>query len=104
MEDFKYDIEYLPQFDVDFTGILFYIKYILKNNQASDRLFENVVNAINKRSYFPKGFEKYKGIRNRKYKWYRIYVGNYTIFYTVKCKRMMVSRIFYNKRNFDNLF
>lgn len=104
MEDYKYDIEYLPQFDTDFASILFYIKYVLKNDQASDKLFKNVVNSINKRSYFPMGFEKYQGVSDRKHKWYRIYVGNYTIFYTIKCKKIIVSRIFYNKRNFDELF
>lgn len=104
MEDYKYDIEYLPQFDKDFISILFYIKYILKNDQASDRLFRNVVNSINERSYFPKGFEEYKLIKDRKHKWYRIYVGNYTIFYTIRYKKIIVSRIFYNKRNFDELF
>lgn len=104
MEEYKYDIEYLPQFDSDFVSILFYIKYVLKNKQASDKLFKLVINSINRRSHFPKGFEKYKGIRDREYIWYRIYLGNYTIFYTVKGKRMIVARIFYSKRNFDELF
>lgn len=103
MEGYKYDIEYLPQFDSDFTSTLFYIKYILKNKQASDKLFNSVISSINRRSYFPNGFEKYKGMRDRKYIWYRIYVGNYTIFYTIRRKRMIVVRIFYSKRNFEEL-
>lgn len=103
MEEYKYDIEYLPQFDSDFASILFYIKYILKNKQASDKLFQSVIDSINKRSHFPKSFQKYVKIRDRENIWYRIYVGNYTIFYTIRDKRMIVARIFYSKRNFDEL-
>lgn len=37
-------------------------------------------------------------VKDRKYNWYRIYVGNFTIFYVVKNNIMIVSHILYSKR------
>lgn len=104
MEDNGYSIEYLPQFKTDFFGILYYISYILENEYAANKMIKNVYDAIMKRKHNAIGFQVYRNISNRENEWYRIYVGNYTIFYTVKYKKMIVARIFYSKRNFDNLF
>lgn len=103
MEDNEYRIEFLPQFKTDFFNILYYISYILENEHAANKMIQNVYNAIMKRKYNAIGFQVYSNISNRENIWYRIYVGNYTIFYTIRDKRMIVARIFYGKRNFDEL-
>ena len=56
-----------------------------------------------KKSENPERFEKYEGIKKRKNIYYRIYVKNYTIFYTVKDNTIFVRRILYSRRNFDKL-
>lgn len=99
----KYDIKYLPSFDEEFNDILHYIKHKLKNKKAANVLIESVNTAILNRSINPECFEVYKSIKSRKYKWYRIYVGNYTIFYTVTNNIIKISHIFYNKRDIENL-
>ena len=38
-----------------------------------------------------------------KYDWYRIYIGNFTIFYTVRNTIMEITHIIYSARNFDDL-
>lgn len=46
--------------------------------------------------------EEYISFKNRKQVYYRIYVKNYIIFYTIKDDEMEVRRILYSKRNFNN--
>ena len=99
----NYNIEYLPSFHKEFEEILYYIKYKLKNTNAAKTFIENVENSIISRSTNPKNFEIYKSIKNRKYSWYRIYVGNFIIFYVVRNTTMIVAHIFYNKRNIEEL-
>ena len=48
-------------------------------------------------------FEKYNSKKKRKNTYYRIYVKNYTIFYTIKDNAMEVRRILSSRRNFDKL-
>ncbi len=38
-----------------------------------------------------------------KYNWYRIYIGNFTIFYTVRKNTMELAHIIYSARNLDDL-
>ena len=99
----RYNIQYLNSFSEELEDILSYIRYILKNEKAANNLLNNIIVAINKRSENPKSFEKYKSKKNLKYEWYRIYIGNFTIFYTVKECRMIVAHILYSARNIDKL-
>ena len=99
----RYNIQYLNSFSEELEDILSYIRYILKNKKVYNNLHNNIIVAINKRSENPKSFEKYKSKKNLKYEWYRIYIGNFTIFYTVKECRMIVAHIFYSARNIDKL-
>ena len=55
-----------------------------------------------KKSY-DESFEKYNSKKKRKNTYYRIYVKNYTIFYTIKDNAMEVRRILSSRRNFDKL-
>lgn len=99
----NYKIRYLTSFSDELDEILYYITFILKNEKAAERLLDNVINAIEKRKENPEGYEKYKSKKNFKYDWYRIYVGNFTIFYTVRDNVMEITHLLYSARNFDNL-
>ena len=103
MEKNQYKIEYLPSYIQDLIRTLNYIKYNLQNNKATEKLLNNINEAINKRSFNPQSFEKYNCLKNSKYIWYRIYVDNYTIFYTVTEDKMEIVRILSKRRNFKNL-
>lgn len=99
----KYKITYLPLFHEDLDKITDYTLYRLKNEPATKRLIDEIEKEINKRAYNPIAYEIYSTTKERKNNYYRIYVKNYTIFYTVKDNIMEVRRILYNKRNFDRL-
>lgn len=99
----KYIIKYLPSFSEELNEIIYYITFILKNKKAAERFLNSVHNAIEQRSESPKSYEIYKGKVNIKYDWYRIYIGNFTIFYTIRTNIMEVTHIIYSSRNFDDL-
>ena len=103
MEKNNYKIIYLPSYIEDLMGVLNYITYNLQNPKAAERLLNKINEAINKRSLSPLGYEKYNRARNSKYIWYRIYIENYTVFYTVIEDTMEIVRILSSKRNFDKL-
>lgn len=102
MKTKKYKIRLLRSFDYEFLEIYNYIYYKLGNPIAAKNLIRNAHEAIEKRSYFPKSFQKF--ISKRLYEWYRIYIGNFTIFYTTKEDEMIVAHIIYSPRNIENLF
>lgn len=99
----KYKIQYLNSYKKELYEIIWYMTYNLKNQKTAERLFNKVSNAIIKRSICPEIYETYKSKKDRKYVWYRIYVDNYTIFYTVKNDIMKVAHIIYSRRNIDDL-
>lgn len=100
----KYEIKYLPLFYKDLDQITDYIMYKLNNKIAANNFVNELEKEINKRAYNPVSYEKYISIRKRKYTHYKIYVKNYTVFYTVKDNIMEVRRILYSKRNFNKVF
>lgn len=99
----KYTIQYLPSFDRELTEILYYITFVLENKSAAERLLNNIKIEIEKRSQNPKSYEIYKGKKKTKYDWYRIYINNYTIFYTVKDSIMEIAHLIYCRRKLDNI-
>ena len=99
----KYTIKYLPSFKEELDEILYYITFILKNKKAAERLLNKVHEVIEQRSENPEIYEMYKNKINMKYSWYRVYIGNFTIFYTIKNNIMEITHIIYSKRNFDHL-
>ena len=78
-------------------------KYTIKYSQTYINQFNQVIKEIEKRSKNPESYEKYVSIKKKKSTYYRIYIRNYTIFYTVKNNIMEVRRILYSKRNINNL-
>lgn len=103
MKKNKYKISYIPLFYADLENIIKYITYELGNKKAAENLLQRIEKAILKRSENPESFEPYEGANSRLENWYRIYVGNYTIFYVVIGDCMEVRRILYSRRNLKNI-
>lgn len=99
----KYKLTYLPLFYKDLDKITDYIKYHLGNEIAANNFVNKLENEIKQRANNPESFEKYMSSKRRKDSYYRIYVKNYTVFYTVKDNFIEIRRILSNRRNFDKL-
>lgn len=99
----KYKIKYTDTFIKQFNNILKYFIYKLQNKIAAENFYDEIIKEIEKRNEYPESFEKYYSRIKRKNTYYRIYVKNYTIFYTVKDDVMEVRRILSSRRNFDKL-
>ena len=103
MEKNKYTIRYSATYINQFNSILNYLVNTLNNRIAAENFYNEVIRELEVRSYNPTSYEKYISNTKRKNTYYRIYVKNYTIFYTVKDNTMEVRRILYARRNFDEL-
>ena len=99
----KYTIKYTDTFIKQFNNVLKYFIYKLQNKIAAENFYNEVIKEIEKRSEYPERFEKYNSSRKRKNTYYRIYVKNYTIFYTIKDNTMQVRLILSSRRNFYKL-
>mgnify|MGYP004561056047 FL=1 len=99
----KYTIKYTDTFIKQFNNILKYFIYKFQNKIAAENFYNEVIKEIEKRSEYPESFEKYNSSRKRKNTYYRIYVKNYTIFYTIKDNTMQVRLILSSRRNFYKL-
>lgn len=103
MKNKSYKIQYLNSYKKELYEIIRYISYNLKNKKAAERLLYKISKAIIIRSRNPEIYETYKSKNHRKYTWYRIYVDNYTIFYTVKDCYIKIAHVIYSRRNMDDL-
>jgi plasmid stabilization system protein ParE len=99
----KYRIRYLPLFDSDLSEIFSYICFKSKNVNAAKRTVAKIESAILKRVENPEGYKKYRSIKDREHDYYRINVGNFSVFYVVIADIMEVRRVIYNKRNIEKL-
>lgn len=79
----KYSLRYLPLFYEDLEEKISYIADKLGNPQAANDLLDRVEEAILERLPAAESFERYSSVKERKYPYYRIYVDNFTIYYTV---------------------
>ena len=101
----NYDVKYIELYYKDLEKAVNYISNDLNNPQAAINLLEKIEEAIDKRKDFAESFEPYRTNRNRKDKYYRIYVDNYVIFYVVLNgeggqKIMEMRRLLYYRRQF----
>ena len=99
----KYTVKYLSSFSIELDEIIYYVTFILKNPKAAERILQCIQSAIEKRRESPESYEIYKSKVNIKYDWYRIYIGNFIIFYTIRDDVMEIAHIIYGARNFDDL-
>lgn len=97
MDNEKYELRYLPLFYEDLENVVVYIAEELCNVQAANDLIDAVEKAILDRLPFAESFEEYHSAKERKSVYYRIYVGNYIIYYVVieeKGRKIMEVRRF----------
>jgi hypothetical protein len=64
---------------------------------------EETEKAIQERLFAPLSFKSYDSKKERKHKYYRIYIKNYTVFYVIIDNVMEVRRFMYSRRDVDNL-
>lgn len=104
MTNDKYILRYLPLFYKDLEEKIVYIAETLQNSKAAQELLDAVEKAILERVTNAESFEPYCSVKERRYKYYRIYVKNYIVYYVViddegPDKIMEVRRFLYNKQN-----
>ncbi|MDE6595919.1 MAG: type II toxin-antitoxin system RelE/ParE family toxin [Oscillospiraceae bacterium] len=99
----KYELKILPLFEEDMLEAAEYISEVLKNPSAAERLIDETEKAIFKRLDSPMSFPPYKSKKHRDFTYYRIFVGNFTVFYVVNDNVMEVRRFIYSKRNIENI-
>lgn len=95
----KFTLKYSITFYEDFEKIILYIQKELKNMIAANNLIDEIEQAIDNRLQNPLDYEQYKTKKGNTY--YRIYIKNYIIFYTVTGNNMEIRRIIYAKRNIE---
>jgi len=97
----KYRLKYSIAFYNDFEEIISYIKYELKNEIAAMNLVNKVEKAIMRRIKNPIVYQKYETKEGNIY--YKIYINNFVIFYTINENSMEIRRMAYNKRDITKL-
>ncbi|MCD8347173.1 MAG: type II toxin-antitoxin system RelE/ParE family toxin [Lachnospiraceae bacterium] len=103
MQNETYQLRYLPLFEQDLLETVDYISNVLQNEDAAERLIDDIEEAILKRLNNPLAFEPYHSAKKREHPYCRIYVRNYTVFYVVIGNVMEVRRLIYAARNIDNV-
>ena len=108
MADAQYELRYLPLFYEDLEQKVIYISETLHNKKAANDLLDAVEKAIMERLPIAESFEPFRSVKERQYKYYRIYVKNFVIYYVVidgigSKKIMEVRRFLYNKQGREQL-
>jgi hypothetical protein len=99
----EYKLRALRMFERDMIEAADYITNVLLNPEAALNLIEETHKAVQKRLSNPTAFEPYRSAKNRKHKYYRIYVKNYTVFYVVIGNVMELHRFIYSRRDFTQI-
>lgn len=96
MNNKSYEIRYLPLFEDDVKRIVNYISETLFNPEAAIQLLDDIEVAIQNRAKNPLSYQPfYPSYMTRGYPYYRIYVGNYVVYYVVINNVMEVRRLLY---------
>ena len=108
MTDQNYIVRYLPLFQSELETAVMYIANRLRNPSSAEKLLDDVEKAIQKRlTNNPEGYEPVMSKKKRDYPYYRIYVGNYIIYYVVIHEGgehiMEVRRFVHTLQNRDNI-
>ncbi|MBR3622335.1 MAG: type II toxin-antitoxin system RelE/ParE family toxin [Selenomonadaceae bacterium] len=96
-------LRYLPIFYEDLKNTVDYISQKLENPSAAIELINKVETAILNRLPIADSFEPYPSSIDRENTYYRIYVGNYVIYYVLLNEEnnsiMEIRRFLYKGRN-----
>ena len=96
-------LEATLQFAQELEGALNYVEFQLRNPEAADRLQTDVETAVHERLSCPLAFEPVASRADREHPYYRIYIGNYIVFYCVVGDVMELRRFVYRGRNWKAL-
>ena len=99
MHSGKFRLEAAPLFGMELEQALNYIETQLSNPAAADKLQADVETAVRERLSAPTSFEPVASRVDREHPYYRIYVGNYIVFYCVIGNVMELRRFIYKGRN-----
>lgn len=95
----QYRIIYRIVFHKELSSIVNYILYVLHNRSAARRIYKNVISAIEKRAVtLPSAYEILRNEMLTK-EYYRIYINNYVVYYSLEEDTMLVEHIVYSKQN-----
>ena len=98
-----YRLQYLPLFWDDLEQAVFYIRDVLKNPAAAERLLDRTERAILEHAKAPISAQVYKTTCNRPLPYYWFSVGNYMVFYVVFDDVMEVRRFIYGARDLTKM-
>ena len=99
MRSARFSLETTPLFSQELEQAIDYIETQLGNPKAADDLLTNVDAAVRERLSSPAPCEVVPSRADREHPYYRIYVGNYIVFYCVIGKAMELRRFIYRGRN-----
>ena len=99
----QYKLQYLPLFWDDLEQAVFYIRDVLKNPDAAERLLTRVEAAVLEHAKAPTMVQVYKTTRSRPLPYYWFAVGNYMVFYVVFDDVMEVRRFIYGAHDLTKM-
>lgn len=99
----RYRLQYLPLFWDDLEKAVFYVRDVLKNPAAAERLLDRTEEAIIEHAKAPIMAQVYKTTRDRPLPYYWFAVGNYMVFYVVMGDVMEVRRFIYGARDLTKM-
>ena len=99
----QYKLQYLPLFWDDIEKAVFYIRDVLKNPMAAQRLLDRTEEAILKHLNAPTMAQVYSPTRSRPLPYYWFPIGNYMVFYMVFDDVIEVRRFIYGARDLTKM-
>ena len=99
----QYKIKTLPTYESDLYETAKYIKDVLKNQTAAEKLIADIEKAILARAFGPLMFKPYPTKHKHKQEYYPIYIRNFIVFYVVIDNVMEIRRLINKKRNIDSI-
>ena len=99
----QYRLQYLPLFWDDLEQAVFYVRDVLKNPAAAERLLNRTEEAILEHAKTPPMAQIYRTTRSRPQPYYWFAVGNYMVFYVVFDDVMEVRRFIYGARDLTKM-
>lgn len=99
----RYDVQITKKATADLDAIYYYFSSELVANKAAIDLLNRIENSILGLQDFPYAYSLMKDELLQLKGYRRLVVGNYSIFYIVieKDKRVIVMRILYSRRNYN---
>ena len=99
----QYRLQYLPLFWDGLEQAVFYVRDVLKNPIAAERLLDRTEEAVLEHAKAPTMAQVYRTTRNRPVPYYWFAVGNYMVFYVVMDDVMEVRRFIYGARDLTKM-